>query len=228
MSLPAPGGARCLAVRVGIQGATIFAAGVVLVVGLGIVWARQPSGGMAGELPVPDFSTPAASAAPSTAAPARTTLLPTDCGQLLPGQPDMAALLGRPTGSVGVHTVRGVAAPSVRQLEKVSCSFTPQGSGRLTLTLGAFDDPTAAAVQRDRNIAAERSDTRSSAPAPLGIAQATLVEEQGKRLLMVAYERYTLTAALDDGVVPDGQAEPVLTDLAQRVLPALVPTQGKH
>lgn len=212
----------------GVQVATIFAAGVVLVGGIGYAWARQPAVVTGAPLAVPSFSAPAAGAGAAARAP-RTSLLPTDCADLLPGQPDMAALLGRPSGSVGVHSVVGVAAPSVGQLERLTCTYQQGGRANgLTLTLGAFDDPTGAAAQRDRNIEAERADTLSAEPAPLGVARATVVTERAARLLMVAYDRYTLTVRLAPGVVPDDQQAPMLTDLAQRVLPGLPPGSTRH
>jgi hypothetical protein len=206
---------------VGIQAAAIFAAGVALVVGAGCVWASEPVPTNSAPLAVPSFS--ASSAGSSTPSPApRSTLLPIDCADLLAGQPDMAALLGRPIGSVGVHSVVGVAAPSVGQLERLTCNYQ-QGATvtGLALTLGAFADPSSAAAQRDRNIAAERADTLASAAAPLGDARATVLTEAARRMLLLAYDRYTLTETLAPGVVPDDQQTPMLTDLAQRVLPVL-------
>ena len=203
----------------GVQVATVFAAGVVLVGGIG--WASSPVSVSTAPLPVPTFST--RSAAPA-GPPPRTTLLPTDCADLLAGQPDMAALLGRPSGSVDPHSVVGVAAPSVGQLERLTCSYRQGGKDTgLSLILSAFANPTAAATQRDRNIAAERADTLANTPEPMGDAKATVLTERDRRMLMVAYDRYTLTEALAPGVVPDGQQTPVLTDLAQRLLPGLAP-----
>jgi hypothetical protein len=40
---------------------------------------------------------------------------------------------------------------------------------------------------------------------------------------MVDYDRYTVTASLAHGVVPDAQDGPVLVDLVRRVLPNLAP-----
>jgi hypothetical protein len=194
---------------------------MVLVAGFGYAWAGEPAPVPTAPVAVPTFAIPAAGAGPAGSAP-RATLLPTDCAELLPGQPDMSALLGRPTGSVGMHTVVGVPAPSVGQRERLTCVYL---NGGLTLTLGAFTDPASATAQRDRNIAVERTDSLAIAPAALGLARATMLTESSRRLLLVAYDRYTLTAAMAPGVVPDDQAGPVLTDLAQRVLPRLAPAQ---
>jgi hypothetical protein len=208
---------------VGFSGATVFAATVVLVAGIGYAWARQPAPVEAGPLPVPGFSTSATGAGLPRAAP-RATLLPTDCADLLPGQPDMSALLGRPTDSVGVRSVIGLPAPAVGQLERLTCNYQVRGGGDgLSLTIAAFTDPGSAAAQRDRNIAAEHLDTVASTSAPLGEARATMLSQRSRQLLMIAYDRYTVTATMAPGVVADNQSGPVLTDLVQRVLPHLAP-----
>lgn len=198
-----------------------LAVGALLISGFGYIWVNSGSN-PAETLPIPRFSNPAASVDPSTAQP-RATLLPTDCADVLSGRADMAALLGKPTGSVGVHTVLGVPSPQVGQLERLTCSYRMPGGGdqAVVLTLGAFTDPTAASVQRRRNLAAEQSGAQSAKPVSLGSAEATLVTEPNQKVLLIAHDRYTLTAGMADGVVADQQTEPVLTDLAQRVLPSL-------
>ncbi|HEY1970284.1 MAG TPA: hypothetical protein VGH89_20190 [Pseudonocardia sp.] len=208
----------------------VFGLGAALIAVLGYLWASQPVPKRLDPLAVPTFEDKAAHAGRSTMVP-RPTLLPTDCTDLLPGQPDMAALLGGPTGSVRVHSVIGVAAPSVGQLERLTCLYTQPGrpAPSVTVIIGVFADPTSAARQRDRNISAEGGDTRASAPAPLGAANATLLTEPARRLLMLAYDRYTVTAGLANGVLPDAEAGPMLTDLTQRMLPALTPpSQPRH
>lgn len=215
----------------GARFAAVAAVAVLILVGFGVAWASDPAGTDPNDLvvlPVPSFSP--AGVAPSVATPPRSTLLPVDCADVLPGPTDMAALLGAPTGSVGVRTVLGVPSPQVGQLERLTCHY--QAPGRpgpaLVLTLTAFTDAGAAAVQRDRNVAAERSDTRATRTAPLGTARATLLTQAGRRMLMVAHDRFTLTESLTAGVVPDAATEPVLTDLAQRVLPALGPRRQTY
>jgi hypothetical protein len=206
----------------------VFSLGAVLIAGFGYAWASDPPAGHAPALPVPSFSG-SATTVHADGAPPRTTLLPTDCAAVLPGPTDMAALLAKPTGSVGVRTVVGVPSPQVGQLERLTCNYQVpgvDGSG-LVLTLTAFADPAAASAQRARNVAAEQSDTRAVRPGALGAAEATLLAQPGRRMLMVAHQRYTLTAILATGVVPDQHIEAVLTDLAQRVLPNLAPpTRG--
>jgi hypothetical protein len=138
----------------------------------------------------------------------------------------MAALLGEPTGSVVVHTVIGVPAPQVGQVERLTCYYrTPGGSDQaVVLTLSAFTDPVSASAQRGRNLAAEQSDTQAAQPVALGSAEASLLAEPDRWLLLVSHDRYTLTASMVAGLVPDQQVAPLLTDLAQRVLPTLNPT----
>lgn len=208
--------------------ATVVAFGAAVVVGLGCVWASQPTSDDAAPLAVPSFATPTRSAAVSSVPP-RPTLLPTDCADVLPGHTDMAALLGKPNGSVGVHTVVGQPSASVSQLERLTCNYQPAGGPAtgLVLNLTAFADPASAAAQRDRNVAAE-GDARASSPAALGSARATLLIEPDRRLLLVSYDRYTLSLGIAPGVVGDDQVEPVLTDLAQRVLPGLPPSPNQH
>ena len=217
-----------MAGRMGGSWATVVAFGAVVVVGLGCVWASQPSSDNAAPLAVPSFATATQSAAVSSVPP-RPTLLPTDCAEVLPGHTDMAALLGKPNGSVGVRTVVGQPSVSVAQLERLTCNYQPPGgpASGLVLTLTAFTDPPSAAAQRDRNVAAER-DARASSPAALGAARATLLTEPDRRLLLVSYDRYTLSLGIAPGVVADDQVEQVLTDLAQRVLPGLPPSPNQH
>lgn len=207
----------------GARFAAVVAVAMLVLAGFGVAWAGD-AGGQGASVAVtlvPSFGPTRVS--PSVATPPRPTMLPTDCAEVLPGPTDMAALLGAPTGSVGVRTVLGVPSPQVGQLERLTCNF--QAPGRpgpaLVLTLTAFTDATAATTQRDRNLAAERSDSRAAQMAPLGSARATLLTQSGRRMLMVANNRFTLTAGIAAGTVPDAAAEPVLTDLAQRVLPTL-------
>jgi len=207
-------------VRVG----ALVALGVMVVVGFALGWASSPASRVPPTLPVPSFT---AQSGQSTGAPAvapRATLLPADCAEVVTGTVDAAALLGQPTGSVGVRTVLGVAAPSVGLVERMSCGYQRgQGAPVLQLGLAAFRDAPAAEKQRVRNVAAERGDTRAATPVALGDARAVLLTQPTRSLLMVGYDRYTVTASLARGVVPDPQVGPVLADLVRRVLPTLVP-----
>jgi hypothetical protein len=198
----------------------------MIVVGVALAWAGSPSSQGVAQLAIPTFAAdPSAADAARAGVKPRATLLPTDCADTLTGPVDVAALLGQPTGSVTGHTVRGVGSPSVGLLERVNCTYSVarRPAPLLTVGLGAFADPASAARQRDRNLAAEQGDARSSVVVPLGDARAVLVTERDRRLLMVAYDRFTLTAALASGVVAESQVQPVLTDFARRVLPTLEP-----
>jgi hypothetical protein len=200
------------------------AIGIMIVIGFALGWSSLPAAHSASTLAVPSFASQDGRAAAPPVAP-RSTLLPTDCADVLTGPADASALLAQPTGSVGVHTVLGLAAPSVGLLERVSCAYQRGGqpSQLLGLNLAAFSDPRSADDQRLRNIAAERGDTRSATPVSLGGAKALLLAERTGARLMVAYDRYTVTATLPPGVVADAQAGPVLVDLVRRVLPTLPP-----
>jgi hypothetical protein len=89
--------------------------------------------------------------------------------------------------------------------------------------LAAFTDPAAALRQRNRNTAAEARDTTTSHSFALGKASTTLLHQHRRHLLRLAYDRYTMTLDLADGIVPDQHIEPVLTDLARRIWPNLPP-----
>jgi hypothetical protein len=165
-------------------------------------------------VPLPEFNAPAtARAGPDPLR--RDTLLPTSCADLFTGSPDLTALLGQPTDSLDAHPIVGLPSASVGQLERLTCTYTQTGHNHpiLVLTMAGFTDPAAAQVQRQRNITAERADTLTDKPVTMGTARATL--------LFVAAGRDTLTADLTSGVVPSPQTEPLLTDLAQRILPNL-------
>jgi hypothetical protein len=190
----------------------------------GFVWAHQPAP-TTNPIRVPGFNAPVTAAA--TPDPARRdTLLPTNCEDLLAGSVDMAALLGQPVGSVTSHAVVGMPSASVGQLERLTSNYAVPGRPvpTLVLTVAGFTDPAAAAAQRDRNIAAERADTRSSHPVAMGAAQASVLSETDRTMLFVADDRNTLTAALIPGVALAPQTEPILVDLAQRMLPNLTAT----
>ena len=214
--------------RVGVRLGVAVAIGIMIVFGFAVGWSKTTAAQGASTLAVPSFASQDGKAAAPSAAP-RTTLLPADCAEALSGPVDAAALLAQPTGSVGVRTTLGVAAPSVGLLERMSCAYQRGGAPNqlLGLTLAAFTDAQSADDQRLRNIAAERGDTRSATPVSLGGAKALLLTETTGPRLMVAYDRFTLTATLPPGVVADGQAGPVLVDLVRRVLPTLSPAAAQ-
>jgi hypothetical protein len=205
-----------------------LAVAAVLVAGFSYLWVHSPTGALTSPITLPSFAT-GDIATPETA-PGRTTLLPTDCAELLVGSPDMSALLGQPLGTVGTRSVVGQPSPSVGQLERLTCSYSVPGQGApaLMLTAAGFTDPDAAAEQRGRNVAAESQDTQASRQVELGGAKATLLTEPSRTLLLVDFDRYTLSASIAPGVVPADKPERVLTDLAQRVLANLVPPANRH
>lgn len=207
----------------------VVAIGVMVVVGFALGWASLPASRTPPALAVPTFTAPAGQSEPVPAVAPRSTLLPTDCADVLTGPVDASALLGQPTGSVAVRTVMGMPAPSVGILERVSCGYQRAGQGvpAMQLGLAAFDDRPSAAAQRLRNVAAERGDTRASSPVALGEATAVLLTQPTRSLLMVDYDRFTVTASLVHGVVPDDQVGPVLVDLVRRVLPTLAPPAAR-
>ncbi|HEY2205682.1 MAG TPA: hypothetical protein VGH99_14515 [Pseudonocardia sp.] len=169
--------------------------------------------------PIPTF---AASAAPNAAAPRpRTTLLPTDCAEVISGD-TMSALLGQPMGSVQARTVLGQPAPSVGRLERVTCLYL-RGRPLVTVNLGAYSTPTAADSQLSTNVSAERGEARSVQQLSIGSAKAVLLDERDQTVLMVASGRSGMTLGLNHGAVPPRYIQPIMVDMAQRMLPTLVP-----
>jgi len=205
-----------------------LAVAAVLVAGFSYLWVHSPTGALTSPITLPSFAI--GDITTPEMAPGRTTLLPTDCAELLVGSPDMSALLGQPLGTVGTRSVVGQPSPSVGQLERLTCSYSVPGQGApaLMLTAAGFTDPDAAAEQRGRNVAAESPDTQASRQVELGGAKATLLTEPSRTLLLVDFDRYTLSASIAPGVVPADKPEPVLTDLAQRILANLVPPANRH
>lgn len=200
----------------------------LLVAALVYFWAREPAGDIAEPVAIPSFTAPAVKAAPPAAKPA--TLVPTDCGDLLAGSPNMAALLGQPVDAVSDYAVIGLPSPSVGQLERVTCNYTLVGQTPpgVVLTVAGFTTPEAAAAQRDRNVAAERGDTRAAEPVSIGAAQGVLLTEPGQQLLVVAVDRFLVSAGMQPRLAPGGQGKPVLVDLVQRVLANLLPRRPLH
>lgn len=175
--------------------------------------------------PIPSFAPDqAAEAAAST--PARATLLPTDCQDVMPGA-EMSALLGKPVDSVQSHTVLGIASASVGRLERVSCQYrlavVKTGPPALEVNLSAYASPSSSDRQLSTNASAEQAFARRSENFGIGTARAVLCTESGQSVLLVASGRATLTMTLRDGVVATGQTRTIMVDLAQRVLPRLGP-----
>ena len=186
--------------------------------------------------PVPTFSS-ATNPGPSDR-PARETLLPTDCTDVLSAE-RMAALLGQPLDGVAVRTVIGQPAPSVGQLERVTCRYQRVPSGRqldsrgvgqdwagdVVIILTAYGTREQARNQHGTNVAAERSDARSAGNLSIGSAPAVLFDEATQTVLMVVSGRSAVSVAVQRGVVAPNDARAMLVDMAQRVLPTLAPEQ---
>ena len=183
--------------------------------------------------PVPAF--PAAGAGPASNAgpPSRNTLLPTDCNQVI-SKDDLPNLLGLPLGTTGVTALRDVPAPSVGRLERVTCNYTSAGgpgapaNGTLVLKVlsNGYTTPAAAQAQAEVNAQVEQSSGVAGVPTQIGAAQATYYDDPDGPLLVVVYGRISTSLTLGSSPVGRGQARSVLVDLAQRVLPVLVPAGG--
>lgn len=211
--------------RVGTAAAS--ALGVLAVVAMLFGWARQPAPPGAPPLPVPAFTSPTAGSDPLEARVSRGTLLPSDCAEALAGPVDVAALLGAPVGSFSGQTVIGVPSLSVGLLERLTCNYQRVGerAPALVFWLSAFREPDAAARQRERNITAERGDTRASRPVAVGSASATLLTQPTRYLLIVSLDRYLVTVSLARGVLPAESVESIMVDLVRRVWPSLAPAR---
>jgi hypothetical protein len=209
------------------------AAAAGLAVALLFVLGACSSGASGDAPPIPTF--PGPGAAPlASAPPSRSTLLPTDCNQLL-SKDDLPNLLGLPLGSIDVRSLRDVPAPSVGRLERVTCNYTSTGgpgappSGQLVLKLlsSGYTTPQAAQAQAQVNNQVEERSGISGVPTPIGAAQSTFFDDPDGQLLVVVYDRVTTSLTLNrGGPIDGGQARSVLVDLAQRVLPVLVPAGG--
>jgi hypothetical protein len=174
--------------------------------------------------PIPTFSAPPSPGLAGQVRP-RVTLLPTDCAEVVPA-PTMSALLGQPMDSMQVHTVLGMAAPSVGRLERVACQYQRagvKGVAPLELNLAAYATSAASDAQLVTNSGAEKVDALSSEDVSIGSAHAVLFRERGKSVLLVSSGRSTITMTLQDGVIASEQTRPVMVDLVQRVLPSLAP-----
>lgn len=178
---------------------------------------------------IPTF--PGPGAAPPTSAPApRSTLIPTDCNQML-SKDELPNLLGLPLGSVDVHALRDVPAPSVGRLERVTCTYSSTGGagapnpGAQVLKLGAsgYDSPQSALAQVAVNNDVERKSGVNGVDTPIGAATGTYFSDRDGPILVVSYKQVTLSLSLSRGALSADQSRSVLVDLAQRVLPVLVP-----
>jgi hypothetical protein len=138
----------------------------------------------------------------------------------------VAALLAQPVAAVSSHTVLGVGSPSVGLLERLDCSYrrrTDTATATLQLRAQAYTDPGAASRHQEINVAAEGADAHTTENIAIGTAQAVLLPEPGRPVLMVTDARVNLTISLVDAVVPTLGTPEVLVDLARRVLPTLAP-----
>jgi hypothetical protein len=174
--------------------------------------------------PPADPSRPAPGAEPIKIA------LPDDCSRLMSIE-QAGALFAQPLGAVSVKTVRGVPEPSVGRTERVACTYSLTGQGDTgpvlyQLNVGRYTDAAAASRQWQSNTNAERADATSSKDLRIGDSKAVLVERPDEATLAVVYGVDTLTFVLPQAA--PGQTRPAsetLPDLAQRVIPALAPTQ---
>lgn len=179
--------------------------------------------------PIPSFPGPGAAAPTSTLAP-RSTLLPTDCNQIL-SKDELPNLLGLPLGSLDVRALRDVPAPSVGRLERVTCTYTStggagaasQGSQVLKMIASGYATPENAQAQVAVNNQVEQRSGVNGVDTPIGAATGTFFSDPDGPILVVAYRRVTVSLSLNRGSLSADQARSVLVDLAQRVLPVLVP-----
>jgi hypothetical protein len=139
---------------------------------------------------------------------------------------ELTALMGRPIGSVGLRTVRGVPEPDVQRIARLSCRYTatdPAGAPLLTVNVARYTTAEAAARQWRLNSEAERAGLPSRDTA-LGAARAVLVQRPESTALILAHADSTITLVLPAGPPVAGRAAPeFLVDLALRVIPRVVP-----
>ncbi|GAA1396501.1 hypothetical protein GCM10009613_47820 [Pseudonocardia kongjuensis] len=161
--------------------------------------------------------------------------LPTDCARLM--DPEQAgALFGQVLGSVSVQSVRGVAEPAVNRTERTACTYRAGGQAfdgpgnrgpvLYQLNIGRYGDAASATRQWQLNTNAERSDATASRDITVGTVPGVLIERADQTTLALVYGVDTLTFVLP--VAAPGQNRPAaetLPDLAQRIIPALTPTQ---
>jgi hypothetical protein len=158
-------------------------------------------------------------------APRRDTLLPADCDGLLPAA-SVPALFALPEGSISDHGVVGVASPTVGMLERLSCTYDragDRGGPVLQLRAQAYTDISSASGHFEVNAAAEQHGSNGSHRLAIGTAPAVWIEEPGQHVLLVRDGRETLTVQLRNALAPQEYSQDLAVDLAQRVLPNLVP-----
>lgn len=156
--------------------------------------------------------------------------LPDDCSRLMSVE-QVGALFAQPLGAVTAKTIRGIPEPSVGRTERVACTWQLTGQGDTgpvlyELNVGRYTDAAAASRQWRANTNAERADAASSKDLKVGDAPGVLVERPDEATLSLSYGVDTLTFVLPKGA--PGQTRPAaesLIDLAQRVIPAVAPTQ---
>ncbi|MEQ3552521.1 hypothetical protein WIS52_18770 [Pseudonocardia nematodicida] len=186
---------------------------------------------------VPTFATEDPGSAGADAEPIAIAL-PTDCADLM--DPEQAgALFGQVLGSVSVQSVRGVAEPAVNRTERTACTYRAGGmqdagapgarnSGPVLyqLNIGRYGDTASATRQWQLNTNAERANAIGSRDVTVGSVAGVLIERPDETTLALVYGVDTLTFVLPAGA--PGQSRPAgetLPDLAQRIIPALTPTQ---
>lgn len=184
---------------------------------------------------VPTFAAEQSGAGQAAAGPVPIAL-PLDCVELM--DPEQAgALFGQVLGTVSVQTVRGVAEPSVNRTERTACSYRAGGQDQAVgarnsgpvlyqLNIGRYGDTASATRQWQLNSNAERGDAIASRDLTIGDVPAVLIERADESTLALVYGVDTLTFVLP--VAAPGQTRPAaetLPDLAQRIIPALTPTQ---
>lgn len=206
-----------------------------LAIGAGVLSGCGAASGDSG-IAVPTFAAEDAGGAEAGAEPVPIAL-PTDCAKLM--DPEQAgALFGQVLGSVSVQSVRGVPAPSVNRTERTACTYRAGGQANAfgaarnsgpvlySLNIGRYGDPASAKAQWQLNTNAERSSATGSRDITVGDVPGVLIERPDETSLAVVYGVDTLTFVLP--VAAPGQNRPAaetLPDLAQRILPALAPTQ---
>ena len=178
------------------------------------------------EHPVPTFSSNDEASGADGDRAERKTVLPSDCAKVLGGV-DMSALLGQPVDSVRSRAIPGQPSPSVGRVERMTCVYQLAsdlaGPPAVQLKLGAYVDESAAVRQYRTNLRAARTEAVRVEERRIGTAPAAVLTELGQSVLMVANGRTTATIVVRKGTVAEHQTIPVLLDLAQRVLPNLVP-----
>lgn len=177
------------------------------------------------EVPVPTF--PAEAVADGTPAALVDPGMPDDCVRILAPE-DLVAVLGLPLGSVAVRSTAGVPEPSVGRVERIACRYTGiagrvAGDVLLEFNASRYVDGDAAARQWTVNVAAENGPLQH---VRIGTAAAVVRDAPARPLLSVVHSDVAVTLTLPPGApaAPGNTSADTLSDLAVRVLDALVPT----